>query len=81
MKNSILTKLENLKERHEEISAELADPDVISNQNEFTRLSKEYAQLEPIVKKFSEYQQSADDLSSAKEMTLMKRSKRWPWKK
>ncbi len=68
MKDSILRKLETIKERHEEISAELADPDVISNQNEFTKLSKEYAQLEPIVKKFNEYLQANDDLSAAKEL-------------
>lgn len=69
MKDSIIRKLETVKERHEEISAELADPDVINNQNEFTKLSKEYAQLEPIVYKFNEYLQATDDLSSAKELT------------
>lgn len=68
MKDSIIHKLETVKERHEEISAELADPNVINNQNEFTKLSKEYAQLEPIVKKFNEYQSTIEDLSSAKEM-------------
>lgn len=68
MKNSIIHKLETVKERHEEISAELADPDVINNQNEFTKLSKEYAQLEPIVYKFNEYLHATDDLSSTKEL-------------
>lgn len=69
MKDSISQKLETIKERHEEISAELADPDVISNQNEFTKLSKEYSQLEPIVKKFSDYISTLDELGSAKELT------------
>ena len=69
MKDSIFQKLETIKERHEEISAELADPDVISNQNEFTKLSKEYSQLEPIVKKFSDYISTLDELGSAKELT------------
>ncbi len=68
MKDSIIHKLETVKERHEEISAELADPNVINNQNEFTKLSKEYAQLEPIVTKFTEYLSTMDDLSSAKEL-------------
>ena len=69
MKESIHHKLETIKERHEEIAAELADPGVINNQNEFTKLSKEYAQLEPIVKKFNEYLQATDDLSSANEFS------------
>lgn len=68
MKDSIFQKLETIKERHEEISAELADPDIISNQNEFTKLSKEYSQLEPIVKKFSAYIRTFDELGSAKEL-------------
>ena len=68
MKDSIANKLERIKERHEEISAELADPDVINNQNEFTKLSKEYSQLEPIVSKFNEYQRTEKDLVTAKEM-------------
>ena len=68
MKDSIFQKLETIKERHEEISAELADPDVISNQNEFTKLSKEYSQLESIVKKFSDYLNTIDELEAAKEL-------------
>ena len=68
MKDSIIRKLETVKERHEEISAELADPDVINNQNEFTKLSKEYAQLEPIVYKFNEYLHATEGLSSTKKL-------------
>jgi len=68
MKSSILQKLENIKERHEEISAELSDPDVINNQNEFIRLSKEYAQLGPIVSKFNQYLRALEDLETAQEM-------------
>lgn len=68
MKESILLKLENIKERHEEISAELSDPDVINNQNEYRKLSKEYAHLSPIVEKFNEHLQAVEDLDTAKEM-------------
>lgn len=68
MKDSILRKLENIKERHEEISAELSDSDVINNQNEFTKLSKEYAHLEPIVSKFNEHISAVNDLETAKVM-------------
>lgn len=68
MKDSILRKLEDIKERHEEISAELSDSDVISNQNEFTKLSKEYAHLEPIVSKFNQHLSAMGDLETANEM-------------
>jgi len=68
MKESILNKLNNLTDRHEELAGLMSDPDVISNQNQFRDLSKEYAQLEPVVQCFKQYNISADDLQSAEEM-------------
>ena len=53
MKDSIVSKLESLQERHQEISGLLSDPDVISDQNQFRKLSVEYSQLEP--NKFYKY--------------------------
>ena len=44
MKNSIRLKLENLKDRFDELEALLSDSDVISDQNQFRELSKEYAE-------------------------------------
>lgn len=68
MKASIQAKLESVSERHEEIAALLGDPDIIADQNQFRDLSKEYAQLEPIVSAFSRYTQTESDLASAREM-------------
>ena len=68
MKASIKTKLEGLQERHEEIAALLGDPDTIADQNRFRDLSREYSQLEPVVKTYSDYCSTADDLESAQEM-------------
>ena len=41
MKPSIQNKLENLGERHEEITALLSQPEAQSNQNQFRSLSQE----------------------------------------
>ena len=68
MKASIQAKLESVAEQHEEIAALLGDPDIISDQNRFRELSKEYSQLEPIVSAFANYQQTDKDLLSAREM-------------
>ena len=68
MKASILTKLELLSARHEEIAALLSEPEVINDQNRFRSLSMEYAQLEDIVKAFAKYQQAQQDLESARDM-------------
>ncbi len=68
MKDSIVHKLETTRERYEEISTELSSIEVTSNQGKFTALSKEYAQLEPIVKKFNAYQSVIKDHASARKL-------------
>jgi peptide chain release factor 1 len=56
MKASILRKLETLQERHQELSGLLSSTAVIAEQNKFRELSKEYADLEPIIITFTKYQ-------------------------
>jgi len=66
MKPSILEKLDHLQERYEEVGALLSDAEIISDQNRFRELSKEYAELEPVVKCYLDYRQVLDDLEEAK---------------
>ncbi|GGI83473.1 peptide chain release factor 1 [Shewanella hanedai] len=68
MKDSVIRKLEGLLERNEEVLALLSDPSVISDQDRFRALSKEYSQLEDVVKSFTAFQQATEDLEAAKEM-------------
>lgn len=68
MKPSILVKLETLEERYEEVQHLLGDPSVISDQDKFRALSKEYSQLEEVTKCFQAYRQAQDDLAAAEEM-------------
>ncbi|MXA27249.1 peptide chain release factor 1 [Francisella tularensis] len=68
MKDSIKAKLQSLIERHEEVSALLSEAGIISDQNKFRDLSKEYSHLEPIVKAFKEYTQALEDKQAAYEM-------------
>lgn len=66
MKASILEKLQTLSDRHEEVGALLSDPDVIGDQNRFRDLSKEYSELEPVVKAYADYVQVQESISDAK---------------
>ncbi|MCK4742929.1 MAG: peptide chain release factor 1 [Sulfuriflexus sp.] len=68
MKASIRQKLDTLGERLEEINALLSDAETIADNNKFRELSKEYAQLNPIVMVFNNYRSALDDLDDAKEM-------------
>src|SRR5690606_22432520 len=55
MKASIRNKLEKLAERHEEVSALLADPQIIAATDRFRELSMEYSRLEPVVSRYRAY--------------------------
>jgi peptide chain release factor 1 len=66
MKSSILAKLDNLNERYQEVAALLSDAEIITDQNKFRDLSKEYAELEPVVKAYLSYQEVLNNLDEAK---------------
>jgi len=68
MKESIRLKLESVRDRFEEIAGLLSDPDIISDQNRFRDLSKEYARVEPVVKSFAAYERVLADIAAAEEM-------------
>ncbi len=55
MTPSIRRKLETLAERHEEIGLLLAQPEVLADGARFRDLSREYAQLEPVVLSLREH--------------------------
>ena len=66
MKESILAKLDLLADRYEEVGALLSDAEVITDQDKFRGLSKEYAELEPVVQTYQMFQQTANDIDDAK---------------
>jgi peptide chain release factor 1 len=68
VKASLLSKLDNLVDRHEEVSALLGDPDVIGDQAQFRQLSQEFSQLSDVVEAFRQYRQCSDDMLAATEM-------------
>jgi peptide chain release factor 1 len=68
LKDSIVTKLANLVERHEEVSALLSDPGTIGNQNRFRELSREYARLGPLVHDYCAWREAHADMAAALEM-------------
>ncbi|WP_386685892.1 peptide chain release factor 1 [Lonepinella sp. MS14437] len=65
MKASIISKLDSLNERYEELEALLGDASVISDQDKFRAYSKEYAQLEDVVKVFARWKQLHANMQEA----------------
>jgi peptide chain release factor 1 len=65
---SIRQRLDQLVDRHEEVSASLSDPEVLGDNAQLKALSKEFAKLEPIIKVYGEFRSAEGDLAAAEEM-------------
>ena len=61
-------KMATLERRLEEVAALLANPDVIGKRAEFLKLSREHAELEPLVSAWLGYQKLRSDLDQARAM-------------
>jgi peptide chain release factor 1 len=61
-------KMTALERRHEEVGALLGTPEVINKRAEFLKLSREHAELEPLVGAWRAYHKLLGDLSQAKQM-------------
>lgn len=61
-------RLEEIKKRFQELSDLLSTSEVVNNQPEFRRLSKEYAELNEIVSLYNRYQQLKRDLESNRKL-------------
>lgn len=68
MKKTLITKLESLGERREELDGLLSAPDIISDQNKFRALAQERAEIDPVVECFIEYQKQLQELADTEEM-------------
>ncbi len=65
MQNSIRAKLDKLSERFEEITALLSLPEVQADPARFRTLSREYAQLEPIIATYKDHRKTRIELAEA----------------
>ncbi len=64
--NSLLNRLEGLDGRFEEISTLITDPAVLADQKRYVRLSKEYKDLENIIKTRNEYKSKIEVIAESK---------------
>mgnify|MGYP000226897863 CR=1 FL=1 len=68
MNPSIETRLTGLAERFEEIEHLLSDPKVIGKQDQFRKLSQEYAEIGAVVKLYGDYRHAREQLESSTQM-------------
>ena len=68
MKNSMREKLAQLDMRQAEVDAMLQQPDVTNDIDNYRKLTKEHAEITPVVVTFNEYIQTEQDIASAQEL-------------
>ena len=68
--NNILQKLDGLESRYEEVSTLITDPNVISDQQRFVKLTKEYKDLEDIMKIRRRYIDCLEAIAEAKDILV-----------
>ncbi|PPI86820.1 peptide chain release factor 1 [Candidatus Pantoea edessiphila] len=69
MKTSIITKLKELLNRHEELESLLSNSNIFSNQKLFSNLSREYSKLTSITDYFRKWQKINQDIENLKQLS------------
>ncbi|GAB4047253.1 peptide chain release factor 1 [Spirosoma litoris] len=64
----MLDQLEAIRERFNEVAQQIVQPEVVSDQKRFMKLSKEYKDLEKIVVQYQAYTQLLEEIENAKKI-------------
>jgi peptide chain release factor 1 len=68
MKPTLITKLGQLSTRLEELNQLLSSPEVMSDMDSFRKLSREHAEITPVVEQYHAFEQTQKDIATAREM-------------
>lgn len=64
----MIEKLEAIKNRFEEVGELLIDPGIMSDVQRYTKLNKEYKELEKVVRKYEAYRQTLDGIQESRQI-------------
>jgi peptide chain release factor 1 len=64
----MLDKLEAIYSRYQEIEQQMNDPQVTADMKRYVKLSKDYKDLQPVVKAYHDYKSLLDTIAECKEL-------------
>lgn len=64
----MIEKLQEIKKRYDELTAQVSDPEIIADQKRWRELVKEHSALEEIVEKFQQYLKAQQEIEDWREM-------------
>jgi peptide chain release factor 1 len=67
-KDCMIDRIEELERRYQELEALLSDPDIISNQPEFRKLSQEHNDLSPLVGVYRQHRKIIEEMEGNREL-------------
>jgi peptide chain release factor 1 len=68
MKISLLSKLDQLDQRLEELNRFLSSAEATADMDQYRKLNREHAEIEPVVQRYRAYRQTEADLAEARDM-------------
>jgi peptide chain release factor 1 len=66
--NMIMSRLESIRLKFEEVAQQITDPEIITDTKRFVKLNKEYKEMKPVVEAYVEYKNLLSNYDSAREM-------------
>ena len=66
--SDLLTKLEDIKIRYHDVETQIGDPEIMKDMDRYIKLSREYKDLEEIVKVYLVYKNVMENIDSSKEI-------------
>ena len=64
----MLDKLEAIKDRYQYLEEQMADPELIADMDRYTKVSKEYKDLKPVIQAYEEYAELLGNIETARSM-------------
>lgn len=61
-------KLASIEQKYENLSAQMSDPEVLGDPSRYTKIAKQYREIEEVVNKYRQYKVFQDELEQAKEL-------------
>ncbi len=71
----MLDKLEEIKQRYDDVELKLSDPAIIADMRQFKKLNIEYKELKNVVEVYYEYKKVMDNIGQAKEVLANEKDK------
>ena len=65
----MMAKLSDLTDRFDEVSTLLSDPDVVGDRGQFTALSKEFSELQPVIQSFRSFEALETEAKQTEELS------------